>query len=533
MKRFLSLTALCIAATLALSSCSSTPDNMIAIPKDTHLVSSIDLFSLALKGSLDDFPQTELYKALKKEFHSENKKAAKTFDNLVEDPFITGIDLMSEAFIYYIKSAENETFIAVSVELGSKEKFEAFLEQTTGEMAVEFSIEREEGFQYAMLSGSQAIGWDEDKAVLLVAQNYSSRELLDFELDYLFSLDERSCIAQNKDFSSFYDDKKDLSLWVSTNLFADAPSVNVMKMYNDVDFSDSYIHAYLDFQDGKVSLQGRLLPSEKLEKTMDKYDLYGQSFNTELLHYFPEQSFAATSFSVNVLSLFDYLEETSKLEEFEENFKKEMGLEARDAFNALGGSMVLSLSDFETQEVEVSRYSYGGYEPHIREQVMPLISFAFDVKDRSTVKSMLEKIGEKDLKDRGDYYEFKMINYDVYLALNDGVCLVSNDLKSIKSFKDGGLSPNLGDSKLKNDLAASHYTYVSLDYDTYPEALKQELAKSGSNKMLEVVRTYGKSMHFRQVDEQTAEWLIELKQEDENSLRTILHAMDENYPYFL
>ena len=42
-------------ATMLFSSCSSTPESMKAIPKETNLVTAIDVFSIAKKGKMYEF----------------------------------------------------------------------------------------------------------------------------------------------------------------------------------------------------------------------------------------------------------------------------------------------------------------------------------------------------------------------------------------------------------------------------------------------------------------------------------------------
>ena len=89
----------------------------------------------------------------------------------------------------------------------------------------------EENYNYA-LSTSEAIwGWDEDKLVLLIATNYSSRKNLEDTIETIMELDEEDQISENEEFVNFHKNKKDISLWVSSNLMK---SSEFAGMYDEI-----------------------------------------------------------------------------------------------------------------------------------------------------------------------------------------------------------------------------------------------------------------------------------------------------------
>ena len=70
-------------AVLFFSSCSSTPESIKPIPKETNIVSVVNFYSIAKKGKLDGIAEMKFYKTLKKEIRNENKKISKILDNVI------------------------------------------------------------------------------------------------------------------------------------------------------------------------------------------------------------------------------------------------------------------------------------------------------------------------------------------------------------------------------------------------------------------------------------------------------------------
>ena len=131
MKKFKSLKSIGISllaiAVLFFSSCSSTPDSIKPIPKETNIVSVIDFYSIAKKGKLSEIADRNFYKTLKKEIRNENKKIAKILDEVVENPSMTGIDFSTDVFLCYINAAKDEANKAIE---SSQTKVEVTTEAT-------------------------------------------------------------------------------------------------------------------------------------------------------------------------------------------------------------------------------------------------------------------------------------------------------------------------------------------------------------------------------------------------------------------
>jgi len=602
---------------LFLSSCSSSPENLKVIPGGTNAVCVIDVYSIIKKGKLTEISELKFFKTFKKEIRSENKKVSKIIDNIIEDPTLSGIDFQTDVFVYYINEGQDEKYVCLSAEIKSEEKFAEFIENVLDKSDVEFDIEKEKNYSYTIVGGKVAIGWDRDKVILLTAENYKSRENLDLEIETLFELKEKDQITAKEEFNKFYSNKKDISVWLSTNLFEDNYAFKKIEKEIDFDITDNYISSYLNFDNDNISLKTQFSPNNEIQKMMDENNVWDNKFNSKLLSFFPKQNFATASISVNPISYYNILEQEDNFEKIQSEFEKGTGIDLKDLFEEIKGSVVYSLFGFENVEytytgwgygfneneaellvgkyeiskagylssedkellnqgktIQAESYSrkyciniknildnggtiemaiendskinwyvggwdYGKYIETTNEEFLPLMGIAIDINDSKTIKKLIDKIPEDEINKRSDYYEFTVYNrYPAYFAFNESVCFITNDKKSIKAFKDGGYNTdNLGSSNISSDISNNNfYTFLNLNYDDYPKDLKKQLNANQNDKekkMLKIWNDFSKSMEFKLVDKNSIEIIFNIKDNENNSLNTIISTIDDNYKSFI
>jgi len=368
---------------LLLSSCSNSPENLKTIPNETNIVSVIDIYSIIKKGGLYKLSELKFFKKFKKEIRNENKQVNKIIDNIIEDPTISGIDFKTDVFAYLINEARDEKYVCISAEIKNEEKFAEFIDDVLDKLDVKFDIEDENEYKYTIVENELAIGWDKDKVILLVAANRKSRKNLDEEIETLISLEEKDQITENDEFNKFYKNKKDISVWVSTNLFEDIEDFKEITRELDFDISDSYCSSYLNFEDDHISLLTQVSPNKEIQKMMDENDVWNNKFNSELLDFLPEQSYAVASLSLNPVASFNLLKKTDSFEQLQSEVEKEKdmsgffnrpdvfqpfsGLNLKKLFNSIKGNVVYSLFGFENIEYSYLAWGYGFNENAAKE----------------------------------------------------------------------------------------------------------------------------------------------------------------------
>lgn len=602
---------------LFLSSCSNSPENLKVIPEETNAVSVIDIYSIIKKGKLNEIAELKFFKTFKKEIRNENKKVSKIIDNLIEDPTMSGINFKTDIFAYYVNEANDEKFISFSAEIKNQEKFAEFIENVLDKLEIEFDIEKDKNYSYTLIGNEAVIGWDESKAVLLIAENYKSRENLDLEIETLMELKEKDQITANVEFNKFYKSKKDISIWFSTNLFKDSYEFKKIEKEIDLDITDNYISSYLNFEDNNISLLTQFTANSEIQKMMEENDVWNNSFNNQILKYFPKKHYATASISLNPMSYYNIIEQEDDFEKIQSEFERETELDLKDLFETIKGNAVYSLFGFENVEytymaygygfnenkadlldkryviseagylssedkellnqgktIQCNKYSrryciniknildnggtietaiknndeinwyeggwdYGKYVETTNEEYLPLMGLAIDINGSKIIKKLLEKIPEDEINKRSDYYEFMFDNrYPAYFAFNEDICFVTNDKKSIQAFKDGGYnSDNLGSSNISSGITNSNfYSFLNLNYDEYPKDIKKEIKNNQNDKeekMLKIWNDFAKSVELKQVDKNSVEIIFNTKENESNSLNTIITTIDDNYKYFM
>ena len=609
--------ALAITA-LFLSSCSSSPESLKVIPEETNVVSVIDIYSIIKKGKFGDISKLKMFKTFKKEIRNENKKVSNMIDDLMEDPKMTGINLKSDIFAFYIDEARDEKFTGFSVEIKNEEKFAEFIEEILDGSEVDYDIEKEKNYSYTLIDDEAIIGWDENKAVFLVSGNWYSRENLDLQVETLMELTDKEQITTNENFNEFYKNKKDLSVWFSTNLFEDSDDFKDIYNETDFDLADNYISSFLNFEDNSVSLLTQYTPNSDIEEMIKENDIWNNSFNDDMLSYFPEKTFATASISINPIAYYDIFESQlgDEFENIEKEFKEETGLDLEDMFESVQGNAIFSLFGFEKEEysylgwgwgfnedvaeykdlyaislagylsdadkelldqgktIQATTYNrrycinikniietggnvetaiannskinwyeggwdYGRYIESTREETLPKMSLAIDINDDKMIKKLVDQIPADEISKRSNHFEFKFDGrYPAYFAYDKNTVLVTNDKKSIETFKDGGYSSdNLGSSKLSSGINSNNfYSFVNLNYDEYPKTIKTVIKDEQSDeeeKMFKIWNDFAKSLELKQVNNNSFEIIFHTQNNESNSLNTIMTTIDKNLKYFM
>ncbi len=343
-----------------LVSCSeNSPENLKTIPKETNIVSVIDIYSIFKKGKFDEISDLKLFRTMKKEIRSENKKIYKIIDNIIEDPTIAGIDFKTDMFVYYLNELEDEKYTCVSAEITNEEKFTKFIKSILNKFNIEFDIENEKTYKYTIIKKDLVIGWDNDKVLLLIANNYKSRKNLDIGIETLMGLKDKNQITVNDNFNQFYENKKDISIWFSSDFFENSREFKKNGKNFYVDITNNYISSYLNFDKDNISLLTKFSINDEIQKLIDEDNIGDVKFNNQLLNFFPRKTYALARISLNPMSYYNLIEAENDFEKIKSKFKEENDLDLKKFFKSISGNIIYSLFAFENIEYSYMGWGYG------------------------------------------------------------------------------------------------------------------------------------------------------------------------------
>lgn len=525
---------------ITLSSCSK-PKSLSTIPKETDLVLVVDAYSLIKKADLADLKNIRLAKKFNTEVKSENKQVSKIFEELKDDPFSAGIDFFKDVFVYYTESSNGNTYVVTAITLKNGDKFTDFIQKTLDRLHVYADMVSNENYKYIVIESSKLIAWDDDKVILIGAAKHVSRRRIEKEASRLFSLSEANQIGSNEAFTAFYKDKKDISLFGSSNLLKSINKYGYkrLKEASDYDIDNNYLNLYLDFQDDQIALLSNVSMNKSLRELLAKHDVLDNSFDKKLLRYLPKKNLFVSSLSVNPMAYYDFLESREDFERMNKAFEKEIKVSIKTFFESIGGNAALNWSDVKKQQISYKKYDYFSGESTIatREELTGIVSLSFDVKNKETLqKVVIDKLLEAgNVQQESGYYSFKFDDkFPAYFALNDKMALISNELKTIQDFVAGkSLDENLLDSSLKSDIIDNHFfTSLVLDTDVYPYELTDEFFFLKGAKVQGALRqwnAFAASLSYRQQNTSEGELVLQLKKGDNNSLNRLIRTADGIY----
>lgn len=530
-----------IASVLLFTSCKQEQKSLTLVPNDTDLIGVVDLFSLIKKGELRNIDDLELVKFANKEMKSESKKISRFFNNLKEDPRVTGINFQKDIVMYYINDARDERFTCIASELSDSQKFGDFLREMFKTTETDIDIIEEQGYKFASLGREANIVWDNDRVLMIIATSYSSRKNLSTQVENLFNLKETENITANAEFNKFYQNKKDISIYVNTNILSEMSREYAYLMKQmDYDFSDSYASMYLDFQDKAISVKTDFIPNEEMAKIINQNNV---TINSELTKFAPEKQFATVAYSMNPNMIVDQMKEQDNYDLTAEMIKNQTGIELEKIINNIGGTVLFGLYNFEKQKYfykgydftqkEDGTYSYDFVEKE-KETVVPVMGMLFDIKGKEVVDKLITKLPEEEFTKNGKHYEFKFDNkFKSYMVYNDKHCLITNSKEAVDAFENGGYNPNLADTDIASNMNNKNfYAWLDLSYENYPTDIKDEFTGNMNDKQKDILNLWNdllKDAEYKQIDKTSFELRINTQNKGKNSLRAIIETIDDNF----
>lgn len=348
--------AICLSFFIA--SCSSTPDSLSVIPSETQMVCNVDILAIAQKGHLNEISEFRTVKTVQKEIRRENRRVSGIFEDLIEDPSSTGINFTKDVQIFVLKEAEREMYVGVSFVLNDALKFEEMLEDLMDELGADYDTDEEESFTYMLVDNDAVFGWDKSRALLLVGEGSKARENLDYEIEDLFTLEEKDQILSSSDFANFYSNKKDVSLWLSSSLGEDEREFRELENVLNMDLTELILNSHLSFEDDEIVLTSSVVLNEDLTEMVQEYPILGK-VNDELSKYIPQESFTAAACGINPMSIYEIISESREIDGIEDEFRRETNMDLKDMFESIGGSAMFSISGYEQMEYTYMDWGYG------------------------------------------------------------------------------------------------------------------------------------------------------------------------------
>ncbi len=541
------------------------------IPKESAFVMSFTPANFLAKMDIEDLMKTELGENAE-DF---SKKAdLGILEDLFEDPTISGIDYLSEVFVFHSYENAEEHYLCVSAGIQDDGNFGEFLEDISKEAGDKIKIKEEDDFNY-FTEGGGGIVWDDDKFIFMLGT--TAEDDLEDHMEKLMTLEEDDRITSNDNFNTFYEKRQDLSVWISTemiNEFEDEIEDNFGYELRDIErelgmsskdiinmYDDNIITFHINFANGEIVCSSEFIPNSELKDLNSEYNLWDLDFNEKLLKYIPDNNIAIFIQKINVDAYYKLIKkyiDSDNIDRFEREMRNETGLDIDDIFNTFAGSFIANISGFGSIETTISDYGryyndsmYSDYDYYYDEYIyeggydwgyyekdttmtLPLFSVVFDMKDSYFIEEMIELGIDAGAITAGKYYSFDADGMNMFIDFNKTTFMVTNDQDAIHQFNNSGYNKNLSSST--NIVDNISYAYLNLDADKYSHLIEESFGGRMPREvemMMDIWDDLFESVEFKQsINESSgtfsAEFKMSFKDKDKNILQTIFNLVEDN-----
>ncbi|HOS84592.1 MAG TPA: DUF4836 family protein [Bacteroidales bacterium] len=525
------------------SSCSQVPKHAQYIPSDAAFVGVVDIISIAQKGKLQDAKSLQTYKNALDALRSTDENTAVLLESLVNDPQKSGIDVFSDLFVFSVLQNE-KLFACVSVKLDSKENFQNLMEGFLGD---EYDLQEQEGVTYYTNETNSWIAFNNQTALFISSIQAKPEEGIEF-IQRVFTQTKSESIVESKEFTQFYERKKDVSFWISSTHIIEGLTAETKSMLEKNlesfqgltldDVLNNYIHIFLNFEDDAITLDFNLEANDAFKAFLEKTDFSKDKIAEEIFAYFPQTSYFLLTYAFDSDKLISYLQGLPDYKQIEADLKQQ-GISVTEFISALNGDVMLSIYNASLeivekkqtllQQDEKGRYMY--IDTIISdEQIIPKGSLVISLKNESYIQSFITKNIPADMYTKQEsYLDFSQtVGFPMFVGTHNNMLMISTDAGAMSQFYEGGYAEAFTMSDLSQEIDGSAFYYLNLDIESYPIQVKEYINKSFLQHIIKPYYSTFQSLTISSNGKYSGRLQILLKNDKENSLYQVLQMLDSN-----
>jgi len=505
------LALLCVGIIL-FTSCEKTvtSSQLGAIPADAMFVVSVEGEKLTKKGGLDNLKDYKFFQKISEEINQLEPSVQKFVNELIADPKSSGLDT-KQSYIYAVN--RNNGFYGSGV--FKVDNLSVFDKHVAELVKLERNISIEDKGDYKLISPDRTVAFVWNESLLFILGG----ELNDVNYKELFTLPEDKSILSQSDFQTFIKQSHDVGFWCSykqlVDMLGNVSGEQLPAIFDD--FSNTFVHSYVNFENGEIKFTGKMSPQSKVDEFNKKYPVIKKDFNDKLLGDFPETSYFSLKLSVNWSEYLKLITETMpSTGDYQVDQIKFMlsNPAVQTVLDALGGDLLFSVYSFAQGPLPI-----------------PLMGLGFTVKSEDDFNNLLAFFPSGIFQKTGDYYTAGFgMGIAVYFAYKDNRVFVTDDVDAIVAFAGKGFDKTLK----SNDLASSYKKdpfvfYFNLDLDAYPASIKTLLQTTAPRDIRDYLSLLDPYKDFTYTTSKNGEFVFSLKFKDrsQNSLKVLLKNLDD------
>jgi hypothetical protein len=531
--KYLNLLFLAFASLILLNSCQKKPAELKTIPESADFVISLTPSQWQAKSGIQNLSQTEVYQMMVKNYHDSINSHIEAFDSIFQNSKESGIDLDKNIFLF--EYSQHNGFVgysAMSLGLTDAKKFKQMLEKGMYHHADSVEIKTDGDLQilFHKKKNSRAImAWNSTQAIALMKPKGNvDNESLSSEVKRLFEQNVGKSIANNDDFLDFYEKRKDLNIWFSSDfMLGKLPREyrDALKVQMPFSLQGIYYHWFLDFAAGEASFESELIVPKDLKRFLNKYTIIKNQFDQEMLKYLPKNSFANISFAVNPQEFYRmikdaYAERQMDISGMQQLVELSYNTNLDSVLGAISGECIINVHDIQLAQKRSEIDSL------LQVPTMELkYSVMLKLDDKNTYEWFLENFySEKKKLTNGYYILNKNKDSNMYISMIDQYIMLTNDEQLISQFvSQTGFNPSLKDSEIGQHLQNyGLYAELNMDSTFLSQEVKNYLDTTQTIHKKAMMKKAFSSIKYIPQNAYHAKLTMEFNDKETNALKQIL-----------
>ena len=506
-----------------LFSCSKKKDYLEMIPSDTDFVIQINPKSIAEKADFNNIKQYQLINSFVSTLEESDPSLKELVLKIKESPNSAGVDIISPVYIFG-KKVNHKVITSLIMNMNNKSDFEEQLKtiyKATYKKDINFIDEN--GYTFIEGSKKPFIAWNKQQFIFIAGEYGTKNKTLNSYFNELIKNDKP--LIKNLTFAEFIKRSEDINLWYNGKFFNYLFKVNK----DNIDLSNCSWTNYISFNNNNISFIQEFHPDPQAKVFFSQHPLWKRRINTDFYKYVPAKSYLNFSFALypqNINTIFNVNESiTNQLNEY--NIDLEL------LKNSAEGDVIFSIFELDkSQSFNVNNYfkhkdSFKSYD------IIPQFVCISKMKNDDFINEIIKNFGEK-IKKQGEYYSINLgVNKNLYFAYKNKLAYITNNYTQVNQFISNKIEKN---NFLKSEYAgeAKHAMFfnANLNLDDYSDDTKNYIYNQiplGQTPLVQNFLNQFSKLNFTITDEFTKKGIITLKNQNQNSLETILKFLDQAY----
>lgn len=507
------------------SACNQVPPHLSAIPSEASMCVAFDMQSMGSKGHLDHLDEFQLTGMLEQELASENKALAAKLEELKSNPFALGVDPLASLYLFAVNQPDGNRFIGLNGKLVDHGAFSALVEEVMTAADPNMQIKDEGTYKSVTWDdGRTILGWDKSKFSMLWAGDGSSSANLQANLDMVLKHASEQPLTSDPQFREFISAAKDISFWMDLRVLEEDPEYKRTVGSLGEGIAGSRMMGHLDFQDGKIVIDGQIKYNEKAEKMLaGKTVQRDGGIAKEVLAKMPGKDIVA-------VGGFAFLpEELGKILQEQINSSAQLDLINRQMALTSGMNLTDVMASFGGDLVFVAN---GTSDP--ADSTSKGMSMVLSMKNKQLHDQVFAFLPPPLAQPMpGGYHKISALGeLGIYSHMpEDNNWMITTQETVVAGELPGGTS--LADSELGQKLADNPvYFFMDMNEEMYPKDVVDDLAREqglNSGLFYSAMRAF-KSLEVTSEGPKTVNAQINLHETGENSLLILLKEVDKQVP---